>query len=340
MVSVIVPVYNVEKYLRQCLESIRNQTYKNIEVIIIDDGSKDSSGNICDEYAQKYDNFFVYHKINAGLGMARNTGLEHIKGEYVIFVDSDDYLDLTYIENLVKNMKLNNVDMCKGGFKRVDEIGKIKSIRVYDKRVFKKFEAKEVFLPYMIGSAPDKHDSIEMSVWGAIYNADIIKKQNIKFCSERELISEDLIFNIEYMQYADGACTIEEGGYNYRINRVSLTTSYRADKFNACKYFYITVKNRLMELQYDKSVILRLDRIFFLYIRGCMEQEIKKRSGENTHVCVNRIREICYDEMVQHIIKEYPKRKLGLSQKIFLYLIQYKLSFIIYILMEIRGWNK
>ena len=81
LISVIVPVYNVEKYLRQCLTSLVNQTYKNIEVVMVDDGSKDSSGLICDEYAINYQNFSVVHKKNAGLGMARNTGLDNIKGK-------------------------------------------------------------------------------------------------------------------------------------------------------------------------------------------------------------------------------------------------------------------
>lgn len=93
LISIIVPVYNVEKYLRHCLDSLLKQTYKNIEVIMIDDGSKDSSGQICDEYANKHENFCVIHKKNAGLGMARNTGLEYVHGEYITFLDSDDYLE-------------------------------------------------------------------------------------------------------------------------------------------------------------------------------------------------------------------------------------------------------
>ena len=91
LISVIVPVYNVERYLRECLDSLINQTYNDLEVIMVDDGSKDSSGKICDEYSEKYDNFKVIHKENAGLGMARNTGFEYIKGGYVTFVDSNLY---------------------------------------------------------------------------------------------------------------------------------------------------------------------------------------------------------------------------------------------------------
>ena len=116
LISVIVPVYNVERYLRQCLDSLINQTYNELEVIMVDDGSKDSSGKICDEYSEKYDNFKVVHKENAGLGMARNTGFEHIKGEYVTFVDSDDYLEPDCIATLYNELRNKDVDMCKGGF--------------------------------------------------------------------------------------------------------------------------------------------------------------------------------------------------------------------------------
>ena len=125
LISVIVPVYNVEKYLRQCLTSLVNQTYKNIEVVMVDDGSKDSSGLICDEYAINYQNFSVVHKKNAGLGMARNTGLDNIKGKYVFFLDSDDYIDNNFIEVLYKNLLKSKVDMCMGGFKKFTDSDKV-----------------------------------------------------------------------------------------------------------------------------------------------------------------------------------------------------------------------
>lgn len=150
LISVIVPVYNVERYLRQCLDSLINQTYNELEVIMVDDGSKDSSGKICDEYSEKYDNFKVVHKENAGLGMARNTGFEHIKGEYVTFVDSDDYLEPDCIATLYNELRNKDVDMCKGGFKRVIDSGKIVSNRIYDNELFQGEKAKKEMLPRLL----------------------------------------------------------------------------------------------------------------------------------------------------------------------------------------------
>ena len=335
MVSIIVPVYNVESYLRQCLDSIYNQTYKDIEVIMVDDGSKDSSGKICDEYAKKYFNFFVYHKYNEGLGMARNTGLEYIRGDYVAFVDSDDFLEPRCIEILLKKMILNKVDICKGGFKRVYDNGRIKSVRYYQEELFKGEMAKNILFPRMIGSAPTQHDSVEMCVWGTIYKSDIIKNEHLHFYSEKDLISEDLVFNMEYMQYANGACLVKDVGYDYRINTSSLTKSYRCDRFEASKLFYVTVRNKLIELKYDQNTLLRLDRIFFVYLRGCIAQENKKRSGRSVHECINKINYICNDQTVQLIIDRYPKKKLGIPQNIFLWLVHYKMGFLLYIIMKI-----
>ncbi len=335
MVSVIVPVYNVEKYLIQCLDSILNQTYNDLEIIIIDDGSKDSSGRICDEYAERYDNIHAYHKLNEGLGMARNTGIKYAHGKYIVFLDSDDYLDKECISNLVDNMEKNNVDLCKGGYKRVYNDGTIKSLREYNNYFFDGSEAKDILFPRMIGSSPNKNDSIEMCVTGSLYNANIIIDNNLRFPSERELISEDLLFNMEYMQYANGACLIKQSAYNYRINTESLTTSYRKDRFIACKKFYRYTKKRLHELNYSNATIQRLDRIFFVYIRGCIAQECKNKSRKSSRECIRSIGEICSDQLVHSIIEKYPKKNMGKKQKIFLGLVYWKMKTILYLLSEI-----
>lgn len=336
LISIIVPVYNVEKYLRQCLDSLINQTYKNIEIIIVDDGSTDNSGKICDEYEKKYKQIKVIHKKNEGLGFARNTGLENIHGEYVTFVDSDDYVDNNLIEELYKNMTTQKVDMCKSGFKRIDDNHNILYTRKYDSYRYNEKEAKNLFLPRLIGSLPDKKDSIEMCVCGVLYKAAPILEHNIKFPSERVLISEDMFFNIEYIQYVDSICTIDYTGYNYRYNPSSLTKKYRKDRFEASKYFYIELKKKLISLGYDDMTMLRLSRLFFTYIKICLSQEKSKISNKKYKDSIKTIYEICNDSVVKDVIDNYPINKLGLKQKIFLYLVKHKYIRIIYILSIIN----
>lgn len=331
LISVIVPVYNVEKYLRKCLNSLAEQTYKELEIILVNDGSTDSSGSICDKYAKKNNNIIVVHKKNAGLGMARNTGLDHITGEYVTFLDSDDYLSSTCIELLYKNILENHVDMCKGGFQRVTNKGKIISVTQYKYELFEGEEAKHKLLPRMIGSCPSKHDSIEMCVCGGIYKAEIIQKYKIRFPSEREYISEDLIFNMDFLQYANGACIIENIGYNYRLNSNSLTTQYRLDRFEACRYFYLEMKKKCIFLGYDSLTLLRLHRMFFIHIRMCIAQETPKISKLSISNNIKNIKNICNDYIVTQSIKEYPLKELGAKQIFFLKMIEHKMAKLLFL---------
>ena len=336
LISVIVPVYNVEKYLRQCLDSLLAQTYKDIEVIMVDDGSTDNSGIICDDYAEKNKNYYVVHKTNAGLGMARNTGLECANGNYIVFIDSDDYIEKNCIEILYKNLIKYHVEMCKGGFKRVLDSGETVTERKYQLEYFEGEKARTELLPRMIGSSPSQHDSIEMCVCGAIYKADVIKQNELKFHSERELISEDLVFNIDYMQYAKGACTIAEMGYNYRINLKSLSTSYRPDRFKASIHFYQEMKKKLQKLGYGEETILRLNRMLFIYLRMCIRQEKPAASKKKMKASIRSINKICQDDVVKDVINNYPVSQLGKKQRLFLYLIKNKKSIILYMLSRIE----
>ncbi len=149
LVSVIIPVYNVDKYLTQCIDSVINQTYKNIEIILIDDGSTDESGKICDEYKKIDDRIIVIHKSNGGLSSARNEGIEKSRGEYIQFIDSDDYIDTDTIEIMYNVICKYNADVisyshyilnnehkicnCTGEIKQIDKIEAIKEIMLDDK---------------------------------------------------------------------------------------------------------------------------------------------------------------------------------------------------------------
>ena len=335
LISVIVPIYNVEKYLRQCLDSLLMQTYKNIEVIMVDDGSPDNCGVICDEYAEKYSNFIAIHKENAGLGMARNTGMKHMNGEYVMFIDSDDYIFADIIENLYNAIKENHVDIAKSGFYHVKDDGSVFNKKIYDDEVFEGKKAADEFLPRLIGSSPEKKDSLEMSVCASLYRTSYIIENHIQFPSERDLISEDMIFNILYAQYADGACIISKTGYNYRYNSSSITKYYQPSKFEKCTKFHLYVRDLLAKLEYGLDTQYRLDRIYFVKTKGCIEQEIGSENGFTFKQRIINIKRICENSTLQESIDEYPVNKLGFVQKTFLFMVKYKQSLLLYICMKI-----
>ena len=142
LVTIVLPIYNVEKYLNRCINSIVNQTYKNLEIILVDDGSPDKCSQMCDEWEKKDTRIKVVHKQNEGLGMARNTGIENATGDYICFFDSDDYLELTAIEKLYKLAKKTDSDIVTYGYSKVDDSGNIyeKSIPNVKKTTYEKKE--------------------------------------------------------------------------------------------------------------------------------------------------------------------------------------------------------
>ena len=124
-VSIVIPIYNAEKYLSRCLDSIINNDYKNIEIILMNDGSTDTSKIICEKYCRKYKYIRLFNNQNQGVAITRNIGLEHIKGEYVMFIDNDDWIERNYISTYVKNLENKKYDAIFGGYKRVNSENKV-----------------------------------------------------------------------------------------------------------------------------------------------------------------------------------------------------------------------
>lgn len=329
LVSIIVPVYNVEKYLRQCIKSLINQTYSKIEIILVDDGSTDSSGSICDEYSKNNLNISVIHKKNEGLGFARNSGLEKAQGEYVTFIDSDDVADLDLVELLMEGIKKSKADTCIGGFKRVSEDGKLNYIEQYEEEIFENQEVYDVLFAKMLGSAPDKHDAIRMSVWNVMYSMKIIKKYNIKFSSEREFISEDIIWDSEYFKYSKRVKVINSTAYSYRITPGSLTQKYKPNMLDKICTLYLEMKRRV-----DEEKNIRLQRQFLVNLRMCIKQEKKSISKKQKKEIKKAIRSIVEYKVVKDVVDEYYKLIKQKKQKIFIALIKYRCINLIYWIIE------
>jgi len=333
LISVIIPVYNVKPYLEECVNSVLVQTYDNLEIILVDDGSTDGSGELCEKLKEKDTRILVIHKANAGLGFARNSALEIFAGKYVTFIDSDDYVSPSMIENLYNGLMENEVDECKMGFQRVKDNHIVCGEKKYEKENFSGIEAKTTYAPRIIGSAPDKHDSIEMSVWGTLFVGDIIRKYNLRFPSERELLSEDLFFHLEYLQKANGACLIDKMDYKYRVNEKSLTKSYRVDRADKSLSLYNELVKRLRAYGYGESVINRARRIFFIYILMSITQEVMYEKNNMVNAIKN-IKKICSNDEVQNIIKAYPVNELEFKQRMFLKCIIHRMGFTLYALKK------
>ena len=159
LISIIIPVYNVEKYIEKCLKSILLQTYENIEIILIDDGSIDSSGRICDYYSSKYKKIKTFHKENGGLADARNYGLDKASGNYVCFIDSDDFINQNMIKELYSSLKRNKTQIVACKFKNVNEEFELKNsklkINIQNEIVFNKKEALKAMVNLNLGFGPN-----------------------------------------------------------------------------------------------------------------------------------------------------------------------------------------
>ena len=233
LISVIVPIYNVEPYLPRCIDSILSQTYKDFELILVDDGSPDNCPKICDEYAKKDKRVKAIHKKNGGVSSARNAGIDASRGDYLMFIDADDYVSNAYVHDLLTKLsKHENADMVIGGF---TEAGKDSS------RSFWKKDEQMVSLPEF------KRDFYQYSGLGLLSNvfSKIYKKRllgNDRF-DQSLSIGEDYIFNLNYYSKCQNILFVSNADYFYNVgNATSAMHAYNKNRFACEKQVYCAVK--------------------------------------------------------------------------------------------------
>lgn len=196
LISIIIPVYNTEKYIRRCIDSVIAQSYSDWELILVDDGSTDESGKICDEYVEKDERIRVFHKENGGVSSARNVGLDNANGEWVTFVDSDDYLQNDALEVLLGHLSAGT-DLIIGGYKILDECGEV--IYVVDDNVNGVISRKTA-IEWMY---QPKHLRYFGYICSKLYKRRIIEEEHLRFC-EGLFFNEDRLFAIEYLSKING----------------------------------------------------------------------------------------------------------------------------------------
>ncbi len=253
--SIIIPCYNVEKFVRNCTESIVMQQGFDFEVILVNDGSTDKTLEILENLAQTDERIKVINQENQGLSGARNTGIENAKGDYIMFVDADDWLEPNAFELISKNF--NNEDLFCFSYNRVFD----HKITPRDLKIEGSFDANFIQrrMVGLIGkelSDPSQADSL-VTVWGKIYKSDFIKKNNIQFVETKIYGNEDALFNIQYLEFASNSKVLNLPLYNYRKNNyLSYTNLYKPYLFQQWKTLYQKISEIITNKEDDFKVAL------------------------------------------------------------------------------------
>ena len=266
-ISVIIPVYNAKDYLTDCLNSVERQYFQQWEAILVDDGSTDGSAEILDAFASSDPRFRVIHKENEGVSIARNTGIEAARGQYLIFVDADDLCQRTYFEKMVKTMDEYQPDLVVAGFDRFrDGFEKEHLITRYSITLMKNI--KQFLHLY----TEPRTNMFGISVWAKMYRRDMIEQNHIRFDPEISY-EEDCCFIADCVPYIHTVAVIGESLYRYRQMDESLSKGYRKDTYR----FLVNGLRRRRDLlkRFDMEwYLFKLDNIFMIVVKAtCMKIE-------------------------------------------------------------------
>lgn len=319
--SIIIPVYNVEEYLVECISSILDQTYKNFEVILVDDGSTDSSGKICDKYVALYDNFLVVHKENGGLSSAWVAGLDYVKGKYVCSIDSDDYVENTFLENIYKIIMRNSSDVVVYGYKGFfeDKITGYNHIKAtpgfYDKN-----RIEMEILPCLINIGNINNRScIFLSRINKIIKTELLLK-NSKFYRTDINYGEDNMWTIPNILTCESIYVCDNYyPYLYRNNPNSITHSYNTNLWQKFKILDNHILYILNELNYSQlnNQVFR-DSVF----HAVMSVNNVIISKKNKKEKIKQLNEIITDKTVIIGLEYMNMQSCSFKEKIIIYMIK------------------
>lgn len=340
LVSVVLPIYNVEKYLNNCIESVVNQTYRNLEILLIDDGSPDNCPQICEEWADKDARIRVIHKENAGLGMARNTGIEHASGEYICFFDSDDYIAPDTVEKVYNRAVQEQADVVVFGLTYMDENGTPYNTFVpgVGYKTYRGAQVQEEFLPEFVG--PDLKNNgkrqLYMSACLMLYSMKMIHESGWRFVSEREIISEDVYSLLALCVHLRTVTVLPEPFYYYRTNFNSLSRKYVPNRYARIRHFYMESIALCKSLGYSTEVLHRLTQPYLSFTVAAMKQaavadSLTRRERKQ------EVQTIVEDELLQQTLAQVQGDKWNTGSRILFRFMGCKQHAIIFLLLEAKA---
>lgn len=340
-VSIIVPVYNAEYYLEKCINCLQKQTYENLNVIFVDDGSTDNSGEICERYANQNKNFSVIHQKNQGLSGARNTGLAVADGAYVSFLDPDDWIDIDYVEKcMMQAKKYNFPDLvftpyCREyGSKSIkNKLFKENKVLYFDQKNF----VKNFYLN-LFGRDPIKLENPAIlddlsPIWSKFYKKELIS--NVKFIDTKKIGTEDLWFNINALYKAQSAVYINNVYYHYnKQNNNSLTKNYKTylepGWGNLFKLIRMFITNNELGTIYNKRLDVRQGFAIITLLREVISADALSVSQK-----LSKSNELLNNEFYIKYLTKYKYENLSIKWKVFTYLCKKKRVCSIFLLITL-----
>ncbi|SDB66473.1 glycosyltransferase family 2 protein [Butyrivibrio sp. INlla16] len=327
--SLILPIYNVEAYLQRCVDSIISQNFDDYEIILVDDGSTDSCPALCDEICTTDERIRVIHKKNGGLSSARNAGIEVANGEYVFYIDSDDWIEPNALLTLHNTLENGSCDILKFNFKYMPSGKEEKSSIMpgkYDANDIHKWIVKESLV---------NTGEVICSAWSHVYRLEFLKTEDIVFVSEREIGSEDYLYNLETYLKAKSMVVIPDIIYNYDFREGSLTQKYRDKLYEQYKNLNSGMHNVAKKCGDYENL---KNALYSSYIGKCfyvvLRNECKITSTHTRNDSFRKIKEILNHNELREALKDYKSSDLSRKEKIMLFVLKYKMRLIIYLWMS------
>ena len=258
-VSLIVPVYNMESYIQQCLDSLIAQTYQDFELIIVDDGSTDQSGEICERYQSKFQNVNIIHKKNEGLIIARIEGLRKAKCKYITFVDADDWIDADFLELLVTKIEENQADMVAMGYVKEEKTRTEKVLNFCDSGIYERKDLVDQIFPRMLYFKGFFEFGILPYIWNKIYKKDMLLNC-YKRINTNINIGEDVAVVYPYLLQTNKIVICEEAKYHYRRHNQSMTAEKKQDFYANAANLYLYLYNEFQKTAFFECMLKQLDQ--------------------------------------------------------------------------------
>lgn len=337
IISIVIPIYNVpEKFLRRCIESAMNQTYNNIEIILIDDGSTDKSGEICDEYSNLDNRIRAIHKKNAGLSAARNTGFKYAKGKWITFVDGDDWIEKDMCESIYSSITDDNIDMCFFGVYR--DYGEKSTKMKYsykDGKIYTADECKKL-----------QEDVLSFNrniscVYAKFFKMDYLNKFQIQHNEELKKGAEGIEFNLRAFENLNTALFVEKYYYHYIYNDESISSKCNDENIYFVIKCFKKIKEYILKSDNKERLLNRFyNRMLYVIITTAISGYFNPSNTEKYKVKKERLKQYLQIDINKETMEKSIIMDLDTNRKIILFFLKNNCFFIINIIACIRFYQK